>query len=122
MISLWSWQNMNKCKNPECGKEVPAEQNYCNEDCLRRHQQLKREAKESEKSKGSQVLDTELKGKLNNTAWQRGLSWRTEKIEAIAEARRRSIDEVEIFKQLKRAGLIDQTARALMNDAHYFDE
>lgn len=35
-----------QCKNPECKKELPTDSlNYCNEDCLRRHQQLKKEAK-----------------------------------------------------------------------------
>jgi hypothetical protein len=36
---------LKKCRNPECGKEIPEGQNYCNEDCLRRHQELKRTAK-----------------------------------------------------------------------------
>lgn len=36
---------MNKCKNPECQKGIPDNLNYCNEDCLRRHIEIKREAK-----------------------------------------------------------------------------
>ena len=36
---------MNICKNPDCGKEIPDNLNYCNEDCLRRHIDIKREAK-----------------------------------------------------------------------------
>jgi hypothetical protein len=36
---------MNTCKNPECLKEIPENLNYCNEDCLRRHIEIKREAK-----------------------------------------------------------------------------
>lgn len=116
---------MNICQNPECNKEIPEGKNCCDEQCLRRHLEIKKEAKSTKatyEQQSNPALDVELRSKLNNTAWQRGLSWRTEKIEAIAEARRRGIDEKEIFKQLKRAGLIDQTVKALMNDAHYFDE
>jgi hypothetical protein len=36
---------MKKCKNPECGKAIPDNLNYCNEECLRKHQEIKREAK-----------------------------------------------------------------------------
>jgi hypothetical protein len=64
-------------------------------------------------------LDAQLSAKLSNTAWQRGLAWRKEKIEAIAEARRRGISEKEIFKQLKMCGLADLTARKLMDDAFF---
>jgi hypothetical protein len=33
------------CENPECGKEIPEDRAYCNEDCLRRHLELKRLAR-----------------------------------------------------------------------------
>jgi hypothetical protein len=33
---------MKKCKNPECKKEIPEGSNYCGEDCLRRHIELKK--------------------------------------------------------------------------------
>ena len=36
---------MNTCKNSECRKEIPENLNYCNEECLRKHQEIKREAK-----------------------------------------------------------------------------
>ena len=36
---------MKKCRNPECGKEIPEGLNYCNQECLRRHIELKKEAK-----------------------------------------------------------------------------
>lgn len=107
----------NKCQNPECGREIPEEKNYCGDECLRRHIEIKKEAKSN-----NPILDSELRTKLSNTAWQRGLSWRAEKLEAIAEARRRGISEEEIFKQLKKAGLIDQTVKTLMKDAHFLDE
>jgi hypothetical protein len=36
---------MKTCKNPECGKEIPENLNYCNEQCLRKHLEIKKEAK-----------------------------------------------------------------------------
>ena len=36
---------MNTCQNPECGKEIPEEKHYCNEDYLRKHLQIKRNSK-----------------------------------------------------------------------------
>jgi hypothetical protein len=73
------------------------------------------------KTKNNPFLDSKLNASLNNTAWQRGLTWRNEKVNAVAEARRRGISEGEIFRQLKIAGLIDATARAIMKDASYLD-
>jgi len=75
----------------------------------------------SKKEQKNSGLDSQLKTALNNTAWQRGLSWRNEKLNAVAEARRRGISEEEIFKQLKIAGLIDATAKAIMRDASYLE-
>lgn|SRR3972149_5064107 len=31
------------CKNPECQKEIPEEKKYCNEECLKRFLELKKE-------------------------------------------------------------------------------
>jgi uncharacterized protein (DUF433 family) len=73
------------------------------------------------KEQTSSALDPKLKASLNNTAWQRGLTWRNEKVNAVAEARRKGISEQEIFRQLKIAGLIDATARAIMKDASYLE-
>jgi hypothetical protein len=36
---------MKKCQNPECGKDIPEGSNYCGEDCLRRHIELKEQSK-----------------------------------------------------------------------------
>ena len=110
------------CQN--CGKPIDSGL-FCSETCGYAYHREPQGAKpfDVENLQNSNlVLDVELRSKLNNAGWQRGLSWRTEKIEAIAEARRRGVSEGEVFKQLKRAGLIDQTVKALMHDAHYFDE
>jgi hypothetical protein len=41
---------VNRCKNPECGKEIPENLNYCSESCLRKHIELKTQAKELAKT------------------------------------------------------------------------
>jgi hypothetical protein len=66
-------------------------------------------------------IDSELRSKLNNSGFQRGLTWRTEKIQAVAEARHKDISEKEIFRELKRSGLTDSTANTIMKDAFYCD-
>lgn len=33
------------CKNPNCKKQIPENLNYCNEDCLREHMNMKEEKK-----------------------------------------------------------------------------
>jgi hypothetical protein len=75
-----------------------------------------------EKQKPSPDIDDDLLSRLTNTAWQRGLSWRSEKINAVAEARQRGLSEKDIFIFLKKCGLIDATARAIMKDASYVGE
>ena len=67
-------------------------------------------------------LDAKLKARLHDTAWQKGLTWRKGIIEAVAEARRRGIPDREIFKHLKQTGLMDTTAKKIMNDAFYFED
>jgi hypothetical protein len=34
-----------KCQNPECSKQVPKGKKYCNQNCLERHLEIKREEK-----------------------------------------------------------------------------
>jgi len=33
---------MNKCRNPECQKEIPENKKYCNEECLKKHIEIKK--------------------------------------------------------------------------------
>jgi len=72
--------------------------------------------------KENSALDSQLKALLSDTAFQRGLTWRNQKVNAVAEARRRGIPEEDIFRELKRAGLIDATAKAIMRDAFYLED
>lgn len=41
---------MNNCKNSECNKEIPENLNYCSENCIRKHIELKNQAKELAKA------------------------------------------------------------------------
>lgn len=34
---------MNKCQNPECQKEISENKKYCNEECLKKHLEIKKE-------------------------------------------------------------------------------
>jgi hypothetical protein len=49
------------------------------------------------------------------------LAWRQGIIEAVAEARRRRIPDEMTFRELKKAGLTDGTAKKIMKDAFYCD-
>lgn len=37
--------NKQFCRNPECNKTIPNNMNYCSEDCLRKHQEIKGKSK-----------------------------------------------------------------------------
>lgn len=120
---------MNKCQNPECEKEIPEGKHYCNEECLKRHQELKRE----EKSKVTKALENpyDNQGKittethdnlsieeiLTNPVYQRGSGYRAEKLKAIWKARQKGVTEEQIIKLLLRGGLTRQTANVMMQDS-----
>jgi len=67
-------------------------------------------------------LNPQLKAKLTDAGFQRGLEWRQEKVNAVAEARQIGVSEEEIFRQLKIAGLTDITAKRIMRDAFYLED
>ena len=37
-------------KNPECGKEIPEDKAYCDENCLKRHLEIKKEVRRKQAS------------------------------------------------------------------------
>ena len=82
---------------------------------------INRSAVKIRMAKENSVLDARLKDILNDSGFQRGLAWRSEKVKAVALARKRGIPDKEIFRQLKIAGLMDTTAKKIMQDAYYFD-
>jgi hypothetical protein len=54
---------MPKCQNPECEKEILKNMNYCSENCLRKHVEIKKQLKEKK-------ITTELKDEANIWAGQ----------------------------------------------------
>jgi hypothetical protein len=48
---------MKHCQNPECNKEIPDNMNYCGEPCVRKHIELKKQARELSKAN----IDVEAK-------------------------------------------------------------
>ena len=66
-------------------------------------------------------LSRELRDKLTSGQFQKGLVWRKEKLEAVAQARHMGVSDEEIFKTLKTSGLMDITANNIMKDAYYLD-
>lgn len=110
------------CQN--CGKPMEGGK-FCSEECGRLYHQKpvgsKPLAVKHRQQQKNSTLNPQLETKLTNTQWQRGLAWHQEKVEAVAEARHKGIDEKIIFRYLKRSGLTDQTARKIMDDARYWE-
>lgn len=67
-------------------------------------------------------IDVNSLRKLNDTAWQEGLSWRKRMLETIADLKYKGVNDNEIFRELKRGGLTNHTANRLMDDADFFNE
>jgi hypothetical protein len=105
-----------KCQNPECSKEVLEGKKYCNQDCLKRHLEIKKETK----SNGAlRIGGSDLTAQLMDSCFQRGLSWRGAKIEAIQTALEQGYSEEWILKTLMRGGLTRMTALRLITDCRY---
>lgn len=51
---------MPKCRNPECGKEIRKGMNYCDENCLRRHVELKKERPQELKNGGKLTSEEDI--------------------------------------------------------------
>ena len=108
---------MRKCRNPECGKEIPDNLAYCNEACLRRHMEIKKEAKKLEKSDDSPTVEKSIEEILKDPVYQRGAGYRAEKLRAIWKARQQGVADEQIRKLLLRGGLTKQTASVMMQDS-----
>jgi hypothetical protein len=110
------------CQN--CGKPIERGK-FCSPECGQLYYQKPVGAKplavKHNQQQKTSIIDRQLETKLTNTQWQKGLAWRQEKVEAVAEARNSDIDEQIIFRYLKRSGLTDQTARKIMDDARYWE-
>lgn len=58
---------MHKCKNPECNKSLPEGLNYCNEECLRTHMNIK------EKERSEKPIETETGNKFTKITQQQNI-------------------------------------------------
>jgi hypothetical protein len=111
---------MNTCRNPECGKEIPDGMNYCNEDCLRKHIEIKSAKTCPQNTKN---IEAEPQNKnaftddLRDGAFQRGILWRKNKLEAIHKARQSTLSDDQIIRELRLGGITVQKARELMRDS-----
>jgi len=74
------------------------------------------------KETGNNGIDVNSLRKLNDTAWQEGLSWRKRMLETIAGLRHKGVSDNDIFRELKKCGLTNHTANRLMDDADFFNE
>jgi len=111
---------MNTCKNPECGKEIPDSLAYCNEGCVRRHYEIKKEKKSAkilEKSDDPPRIEKSIEDILTDPVYQRGAGYRAEKLKAIWKARQQGITDEQIRRLLLRGGLTKQTASVMMQDS-----
>jgi hypothetical protein len=112
---------MNNCK--QCGKELPAGKNYCNEECVRKHIEAKK-AENSEKFrtctevfKEEKQAETIFTDDFRDGAFQRGIIWRRTKLRVIHLARRSGVSEEQILRELRIGGITIQKARELMKDS-----
>jgi hypothetical protein len=96
---------MPTCMNPECNKEAPKGKKYCGEECLKKALELRRH--EGDK----------LTGDLRDGAFQRGITWRKTKLNAIYQARQAKEPEEQILRELRIGGITVQKARELMRDS-----
>jgi len=57
---------MHKCANPECEKEIPNESNYCSEECLRQHIEIKKPLRVEKTKEVCKNCGKEVKQGLTN--------------------------------------------------------
>jgi hypothetical protein len=102
---------MNICQNPECDKALPEGKTYCGEPCIKRHLEIKKAEKENS--------DLSLSDKLHDPAFQRGVTWRMRKLQAIHDARNEGKSNDWILRELMVGGLTRQTAERIMDDSKF---
>jgi hypothetical protein len=54
---------MNICKNPDCNKRLPDGLNYCNEDCLKKHMEIKEASFRKGFPESAKMLENDAKKK-----------------------------------------------------------
>ena len=118
---------MNKCRNPECGKEIREGLNYCNENCLRKHQEIKKIAKELDSMKTAPMSNEKTTNIIFNVeqalfamtdkAFQKGLVWRMKQAQAVRSLIANGWKEEQILREFRHNGMTEPTARKIIEDA-----
>ncbi len=104
---------MDSCKT--CGKQLPEGLDYCR-DCAEKHLNPtpEPEAPKVTQKEGEKILFAD---ELLDGAFQRGIHWRKNKLEAIYKARKAGVSDEQILRQLRIGGITIQKSRELMHDS-----
>ena len=109
---------MNNCRN--CGKEIPQGIDYCR-DCAEKHLSPQPEIESKEKIQisinrkvGEKIIFAD---ELRDGAFQKGIHWRKNKLEAIYKARNAGVSDESVLRELRLGGITIQKARELMRDS-----
>ena len=116
---------INRCNNPECNKEIPKDKKYCNEDCLKRHLELKKHSKQVtdankdviDTSNNSTIIYNGFMNALKDQSFQSGIKWREGKLKAILKARQNGLTDLQILKELRISGITSHKAIELMSES-----
>jgi hypothetical protein len=109
-----------KCK--KCGSDVPDSVDYCNT-CAEEHKAEKEENFVKACPESAKTLEQEkqcmngFREDLRDGAFQKGIMWRKNKLQAIHDARQAGATDAEILKELRIGGITIQKARELMRDS-----
>ncbi len=110
---------MGKCRG--CNRPVPEGVDYCR-DCAERHFSTETEKTEQvDRKKPENIQDSQQKNgftdDLRDGAFQGGIMWRKNKIQAIHKARQVGVSDEHILRELRIGGITIQKARELMKDS-----
>jgi hypothetical protein len=117
-------KNTNKCANPDCNREILEDKKYCNEDCLKRHLEIKK--KPSSPILTDVVLTADNENlpsvseaifNLKDQRFQQGLAWRTKQVHAIINLINNGWSKEQILREMRHNGLTELTARKIIEDA-----
>jgi hypothetical protein len=111
------------CLNPECNKPISDDKKYCNEDCLRKHLEIKKQSIQDNKRNLPKAIDSlpinndNFMNDLKDGAFQSGIKWRKNKLEAIQKARHAGLTDRQILRELRISGITNHKAIELMTES-----
>lgn len=114
-----SWKaELKSCKT--CGKS--GQFDFCSKDCMEKYKQKQEENRKSDLETSKILQHSEHKenaftNDLRDGAFQKGIHWRKNKIEAIHKARNTGVSDEHVLRELRLGGITIQKARELMRDS-----